>query len=279
MTWWWERFDAVIREWIRTDPASAATWAAHGPNNNYPALQAMANRGQIGKDAPIRAAVWEAMNYQRGHLDAFRSVIDAPLREWGARDEDRAVGIVDLGCGAGTVGFAFAETFNRRTTFHYVGYDHNKPSRQLCRKMLDPGVSPTGGTVTVKKDLVTAFDHGIDEFPKLDRLFVTSSYLLCQDTMTADQVREITAQIERLVVARGDVRIVISDASWSASLAHVLVDGLVNSAIVHVIRNDKDAHWYNLRFPGMTGTTWRQVIPNRKVDGHYLVARRAAPSH
>lgn len=276
MDWWWERFDSVIREWIRNDRVSRDTWNTAVPVNDWRALQAMANRGQIAHDASMRTAVWEALTYQRGHLNAFLTVLNERLGTMAADDRTRSIGIVDLGCGAGTVAFAFGEAFNSKTTFHYVGQDHNRASRELCRDMLSAGVSPRGGTVKVVKDLAKAFDHAIDDMPSVDRLFVTSSYLLCQDSMTTDATRAIAAQIERLVTEKHAVRLVIADAPLPRSLAPLLISTLEGSDAVAVDERLRwsDTYSYMNQFPAMKGRKWRDQRSGT-VEGHYLLIRRA----
>jgi predicted RNA methylase len=49
------------------------------------------------------------MTYQRGHLNAFLEVLRPRVPRAATDDREWEVGIVDLGCGAGTVAFAFGE--------------------------------------------------------------------------------------------------------------------------------------------------------------------------
>jgi hypothetical protein len=139
--------------------------------------------------------------------------------------------------------------------------------------MLAEGVSPHGGTVEVVKGLRAAFDRAIDEFPEVDRLCVTSSYLLCQDSMTDAITLAIADEIERLVEARRPVRLVIADASLSWSKAPLLLDTLGSSAAVEI--DPKSSEWsdtysYLNQFPAMTGREWR-VQRSGTVEGHYIV--------
>lgn len=273
MDWWWDRFDAVIREWVRNDPDSMAAWNRAAPVNDWPVFRDLANRGQVGEQATIKTAVWEAMTYQRGHVNAFLEVLGPRVRKAAQGDDESSIGIIDLGCGAGTVAFAFGEMFNAKTTLHYVGQDHNKPSRELCRSMLANGLSPKDGTANVFTSLTRAFDHAIDEMPTVDRIFVTTSYLLCQYSMTDAATLAIAAEIERLAVARGPVRLVISDASLSWSKAPLLLSTLENSAVLQV--EAKSLQWstsygYRMQFPAMVGRGWRDQRWE-SVDGHYRI--------
>jgi SAM-dependent methyltransferase len=279
MDWWWRRFDAVIRDWVRNDPESMRAWSRAAPINDWPTFRDLANRGQVAEDATIRTAAWEAMTYQRGHLNAFRAVLGPRVKAAARGDDELSIGIVDLGCGSGTVAFAFGEVLNAKTTFHYVGQDHNKPSRQLCRDMLVNGVSPLGGTAKVVKTLGRAFDYAISEMPEVDRLFVTSSYLLCQHSLTEAATLAIAAEVERLVAARGPVRLVIADASLSWSKAPLLLSTLENSATLEVelhTHDWSDSYQYWMQFPAMDGRNWRDQRVEY-VDGHYRILKPIRP--
>lgn len=266
---WWSSFDAVIRDWVRADAESLDVWNRAVPSRDYAALQRMAQRGQVAADADLRTAVWEALLYQRGHIEAFKTVVERRLRSWRESVRTPSIGIVDLGCGTGTVAFAFDEMFAGKAALHYVGLDHHIESLSLCEAMVADGIEETGGELFLTDSLADAVGHAIASWPRLDRMFVTSNYLLCQMAVTDAVVAGIADQTSRLVRARGATRVAIADAALSWSKAPALVDALTRNT-PSLQEYPTDVYTYEMKFPDLDGRTYRQTR-FEEVEGRYLI--------
>lgn len=269
---WWSKFDAVIRDWVRKDPQSVEVWNAAVPSADYGALQRQANRGQIAATADIRTAVWEALLYQRGHIDAFIAVIEPKLRNWRESHPSPTLGILDLGCGTGTVAFALEEFFGGSARLHYVGYDHHAPTRALCESMVADQIAAHGGTLYLTDDLANAAQHAITTWPAVDRMFVTANYFLCQLSVPNSLVPPIAEQTARLVTARGDTRLVIADAALSWSKAPAVSASLRARADIAVEDYPSDTYMYEMKFPDLIQYSYRQTR-YEQVEGHYAILR------
>jgi SAM-dependent methyltransferase len=262
---WWESFDATIRSKIREDARLLRLWQQHEQNRT---LDQLAQRGQVASDASVDVALFEAMLYQRGHIDAFKKVTE-PLHTLRLRPRPRRIKIMDIGCGAGTVLFAFDEMLGARAEIDYVGFDHHEPTRELFVEMMAATKMRPNWTATVKPTL-TATVNVASRWGEADLVFVTCSYALCQDSMTDRMVRRIVDAVAQLVEQHDKVRVVIADATRPGKVGQLceLLDDMF-----HV-----ESSWpaetkmmpYTLRFPALDGRTYRQTLPGREVEGRYL---------
>jgi SAM-dependent methyltransferase len=267
---WWSRFDAVVRAWIRNDAESMAAWATYQASGEFAGLTELARRGQVSADADVRTAMWEAFLYQRGHLNAFRRVLETRLRKAAQKGSTADRWILDLGCGTGTVAFAFSELFRSRARLHYVGQDHHEPSLDVCAEMLDGIVERVDESILFS-DMVEAFEAAADQWPDSGYHYVTCSYLLAQDACTDDTARRIAALISELVDRRGRLRLVIADSTWPPSKGGVLIEALRNDPSVEIDTDpEPDVYDYQLAFPALEGRQFRRSL-TKKVEGRYLI--------
>ncbi len=266
---WWSAFDDVIRGWIRDDTESMTCWAKYRETGNHQLLQQMAQRGSVDADSHERVAVWEAFLYQRGHIDAFHRAL-TPIIKW-RENPPEAIGVIDYGCGSGSVAFAFDEHFEGETPLFYVGLDHHAPSLDLCDAMLSEVMAGDGGLcVTVDSKSVDALDC-LDSLDGADRVFLTMGYLLCQPAVTSDVARDLANSVARVTNELGMTRLIVVDAPLSRSKYPDLMKGL-RSAGLDIDEKISAARDYEMRFPALDGEAFRGRRLS-KADVHYFTLR------
>lgn len=267
---WWDRFDPVIRDWIRNDPESMAAWQDYERTRDTSILQRMARRGQIGADAPMQAAVWEAFLYQRAHSDAFLQAL-TPIANWRDNPPD-SLGIIDLGCGAGTVAVALDEFFDHSVPLHYRGIDHHDASHELCRSMASDLLTTAGGSCDVHHLGEPSLPDLAETLVDAQCIFVTMGYLLCQDSLSDHDVAQIAASILAAVDVAGKLRVVVADAPWWRCRAPYLTQ-LLRDGAKSIREFPADARPFVTRFPALDGSTFRSTRSS-SVQTHYLVLER-----
>jgi hypothetical protein len=267
---WATSFDNTIRSWIRSDDVSLTAWRDFARTGDFRAMQELARRGQVDSTSEARVAMWEAFLYQRSHIDAMKHAVALAVPN--IVKADVPVAVIDVGCGAGTTAFAFAECLPD-TAIHYIGVDHNAPSRLLCQEMIGSAVIAQGGTFALAKSLREALDGPVRRLPPGARIYVACGYVLCQsDAMQIAQ--SVATSLIELADETGSVRIMIVDAALSRCQAKTVVR-LLSDAPVR-LQHRKDTLTVDLRFPRLDDDGYRVHRPQLNVERHIAVVSRPA---
>ncbi|BAN00533.1 class I SAM-dependent methyltransferase [Ilumatobacter coccineus] len=252
---WSSQFNENVRAPI-AEPPLVEQW---NQAVNTATQRLLADRGNVSADDEPAAALWQAMVYQRSHINAFARVLQEVVVGVG---REEPVTIVDVGCGAGSVAFAFAESgFG---DIRYVGNDHHHETRKLCRRML----APLGDAMHVVKH-----QHQMSESEVLDSgvgyLFVTCSYLTGQATFDAKQLRALVDQIGELAERFGNLTVVAADAVFSGSrldqLFRLTQQSRSTSTIMPVTTLD-----FDMLYPKLSGAPTDGILRPSEVNGFGL---------
>lgn len=265
---WWDAFERHVRVPFRDDVPSMEQWGKFRADGDFGHLKRFGKRGQVGASDDPRGALWQAFLYQRGHLNAFRASLMRPLRLWrDDRDRLRTVNVLDVGCGAGTVAFAFHELLDGDCDVRYVGVDHHEPTRDLCESM----VGELTSDLAVVGSVSEALDAGLTVLrPRRDRVFVTFSYLFGQGGCTAAVVDELVELVVRVVAAVGKVRVIVADSPGIKTRTPEFINGLESAETVGLVKDLSNTVPYNFSFPRLQERDFRQSRP-RVLEYRYLV--------
>jgi hypothetical protein len=265
---WATSFDTTIRTWIRSDEVSLTAWHDFTRTGDFRAMQELAQRGQVDSTSEERVAIWEAFLYQRSHIDAMKHAV--ALAAPNITKANVPVVVIDVGCGAGTTAFAFAECLPE-TAIHYIGVDHNAPSRLLCQEMIGSAVVARGGTFELTGSLREALDGPVLQLPPGSRIYVACGYVLCQSG--AVQIAgSVAASLVELADKAGSVRAMIVDAALTRCQAKTVVRLLSDGPVR--LQHRKDTLTVDLRFPRLDDDSYRVHRPQLNVERHIAVVSR-----
>ena len=172
-------------------------------------------RGQLDPDDPRSFAIYDCLNYQRGHADVFREVYQK-TSHFPPRKGERLL-VVDIGAGAATVGIALAEAFKRkqRQRLDYLAFDPHPMMHKLGKRIL----KHCGSGFHSAKYATTLEDIN---FAGTDRLLFTFSYVAHQQAVADADTEEWASLIRRSVSeVNQDVELIFTTADLSDG---VLVD-------------------------------------------------------
>ena len=166
-------------------------------------------RGHLDPDDPSSFALYDCLNYQRGHADVFREVYKKTSQSPPRKGERLLV--VDIGSGAATVGVALAEALKRKQCqrLDYLAFDPHPMMRKLGKRILK-----RCGTRFHAAKYVTSLES-ID-FAGTDRLLFTFSYVVHQRAVTDDDTEQWATLIRRSVSeVDQDVELIFTTANRS----------------------------------------------------------------
>lgn len=101
---------------------------------------------------------------------------------------------------------------------------------------------PGGGGAFLTRSLSDAVDHAIEQWPTVDRVFATCSYLLNQLSLTDEDIQSIAEQFGRLVRAKGLTWLIVSDAyGWRARPTIIKVTDYLKAAGFRILADDEES--------------------------------------
>jgi len=248
---WAEAHDLYVRAWVRSDPESVAVWRRYQESGyaDSSLLRAMVPGADVAADN-VGTAYWSTFQYQRLHADVM---IRALQTEGFTRRPPGAILVLDVGCGAGTAGFAVAELLTSEPAtvpLLYVGWDHNATMRSLAATMLrHRGILPVGSQVQCLPTLREAIGAAKELKPHAGCALVTFSYFFRQGAVTPSVARTVASDLGRLVDARAPVRVMVTDATGKrGSDSYPAFIGAARSRYF-VARESSGPIQYQLRYP------------------------------
>ena len=264
---WAHAFDKHVREWIRQDRAAADVWAkyASGGYRDHGLLKAQVPGAAVSA-GDVSRAYWSAFRYQRLHADSFALLLETHRFSEAVQG---SVLVVDVGCGAGTVGVAVAESLPSPPpgAVCYVGFDHNQVMRSLATGILgESGMLPVGSTVDVLADPADAFAHAEDIAPSCTVVLVALSYFFNQPNVTDTTVMMLAAGVARLASrCHQPLRVCVTDPTGLGSgrfpaFAHHLAR---QAAVAVVMRDGNLTH--SSRFPYLYADEGPMIIRPRSL--------------
>lgn len=202
MLTWAKQFDRNVRGVVKGTPRLRRQWERAVAEKRESDL---AQRGHVGGADDHDMALWQAMVYQRSHINAFSSVLSAA-----SVSAEEPTTVVDVGCGAGSVAFAFAESGFRELS--YIGFDHHKASVKLCRRML----TPLGTNVKVFRNWEKSVAAAINDLGA-SNAFLTCSYVTAQPTFGDDEIHAVVELAGQLACHYRGLTLVAADAPFPNS--------------------------------------------------------------
>lgn len=141
-------------------------------------------KGDLGPADGDALALYDTFNYQRSHADAFcRAIKQVDL---GTPPEDKAIAVIDIGAGAGTVAVALSESWKGHLArVSYMGIEPHQKMKSLGRELLHEMNRPFAA-IRIKKSFSNIRRRLDDLQPSW--ILLTLSYVVHQSTVTESDI-------------------------------------------------------------------------------------------
>ncbi|WP_198000175.1 class I SAM-dependent methyltransferase [Gimesia alba] len=122
---------------------------------------------------------------------------------------DSNVYFVDIGCGPGTSGLAFAELF-KETPFRYVGIDLSNSMRKKGKTLLNALNEKTSHQNILKIYLTKSIEKLPENFPKKAAIIFNFSFFFGSKFLNNDLLKTYAEKILKIVKGKNQPRVFIS---------------------------------------------------------------------